>query len=436
MEKAQGSMGLLSAMQITADTNGLDIPSKTILQCVEVLAVILKGSVHEYKEYTLQEIIGFIEADTITSTTEVSPGRTNTEIRGDNTEFFHLNEKTTHFDLAFRAKNPQLSTEDIQINLQIDIEPQKTYKPGYPIEKRGIYYLARRLSSQLSLALEGTDYSQLTKCYSIWICRDDVPPKERYSISFYEMANTKNTAPNSIAKENYDLMTLVVIKLGNEVYNGGKEDEGYELLHFLNAIMYPHKEDFMATVTEYIDYPENTDLWKGVTQVSSLEQVIFEGAIDDALKFVERETREVREALYREKEEAEREKEKISREKEEVSREKEEVSREKEEVSREKEEINREREEVERKKEEINREREEVNRVREEVCQVREEVCQAREEVCQAREEVCQAREEGIQAIILDNLEEQVPKERIVLKLQKHFNLTKEKAEHYYKKYA
>ena len=311
----------------------------------------------------------------------------------------------------------------------IDIEPQKTYKPGYPIEKRGIYYLARRLSSQLSLALEGTDYSQLTKCYSIWICRDDVPPKERYSISFYEMANTKNTAPNSIAKENYDLMTLVVIKLGNEVYNGGKEDEGYELLHFLNAIMYPHKEDFMATVTEYIDYPENTDLWKGVTQVSSLEQVIFEGAIDDALKFVERETREVREALYREKEEAEREKEKISREKEEVSREKEEVSREKEE-------INREREEVERKKEEINREREEVNRVREEVCQVREEVCQAREEVCQAREEVCQAREEGIQAIILDNLEEQVPKERIVLKLQKHFNLTKEKAEHYYKKYA
>ena len=178
----------------------------------------------------------------------------------------------------------------------------------------------------------------------------------------------------------------------------------------------------MATVTEYIDYPENTDLWKGVTQVSSLEQVIFEGAIDDALKFVERETREVREALYREKEEAEREKEKISREKEEVSREKEE--------------INREREEVERKKEEINREREEVNRVREEVCQVREEVCQVREEVCQAREEVCQAREEGIQAIILDNLEEQVPKERIVLKLQKHFNLTKEKAEHYYKKYA
>ena len=415
MEKVQGSMGALSAMQITADTHGLDIQTKTILQYAEVLAVILKGTVPEYGGHTLQEIMGFIEAESITSTTEVSPGRTNTEIRGENSEFFHLNEKTTRFDLAFRARNPLLSTEDIQINLHFDVEPQKTYTPGYPIEKRGIYYLARRLSSQLSLVLDETDYSQLAKCYSIWICRDEILPEERYSISFYEMANTKNTVPNSVAKENYDLMTLVVIKLGDEVYNGDREDEGYDLLRFLNAIMYPHKDDFMATVTEYIDYPENTDLWKGVTQVSSLEQVIFEGAIDDALKFVERETREVREALYREKEEAEREKEKISREKEEVSREKEE--------------INREREEVERKKEEINREREEVNRVREEVCQVR-------EEVCQAREEVCQAREEGIQAIILDNLEEQVPKERIVLKLQKHFNLTKEKAEHYYKKYA
>ena len=107
--------------------------------------------------------------------------------------------------------------------------------------------------------------------------------------------------------------------------------------------------------------------------MSSLEQVIFEGAIDDALKFVEEETREEREALKREKEEVNRE------------------------------------------KEEVNREKEEVNR---------------------KREEMYQAREVGIRAIILDNLEEQVPKERIVLKLQKHFNLPKEKAEHYYKKYA
>lgn len=45
-----------------------------------------------------------------------------------------------------------------------------------------------------------------------------------------------------------NLMTLVVIKLGDKVYNGEKGDEGYELMRFLNAIMYPHQKDFMDTV--------------------------------------------------------------------------------------------------------------------------------------------------------------------------------------------
>ena len=289
MEKLQGSMAALSAMQATADMDGKDAPSKTILRHAEILAVILKGAVTEYKGYSLQEIRKFIVPDSITGAAEVSPGRTNTELRGGNSEFIHLNEKTTHFDLAFQAKNPQLSTEDIQINLHIDLEPQKTYKPGYPIEKRGLYYLARRLSAQLSLIYEGTDYNLLSKCYSIFICRDDIARKDRYSISFYEMTNTKNTAYTAVSKENYDLMTLVVIKLGDEVYNGDKEDDGYDLFRFLNAIMYPHKEDFMSTVTEYIDYSENAELRKEVTQMSSLEQVVHAGVRDDALKSVQKE---------------------------------------------------------------------------------------------------------------------------------------------------
>ena len=262
---------------------------------------------------------------------EVSPGRTNTKIRSDATEYNNLNEKTSLFDLAFRARNPQISTEDIQINLHIDVEPQKTYDVGYPIEKRGMYYLARRLSSQLSLALNVTDYNRLSKCYSIWICRDDIPKEDQYSISVYEMVNTKNTAPNTVSKENYDLMTLVVIKLGNTVYNGDEEDEGYELLRFLNTIMYPHKDDFMDTVSEYIDFSDNEALHKEVIHVSTIEQIKYEGM---------------------------------------------------------------------------------------------------REEL---REEL---REEGIQALILDNLEEEIPKERTLVKLEKYFNLTEEKAKQYYEKFT
>ncbi len=377
MDKLRGSMASLSAIQATADTDGKDAPSKTILRHAEILAVILKGTVAEYKSYSLQEIQKFIVPDSIIDNMEVSPGRTNTELRGDNTEFIHLNEKTTHFDLAFQARNPQLSTEDIQINLHIDLEPQKTYKPGYPIEKRGLYYLARRLSSQLSLVWEGTDYNLLSKCYSIFICRDDISPKDRYSISFYEITNTKNTAPGAVARENYDLMTLVVIKLGDEVYNGAKEDDEYNLFRFLNAIMYPHKEDFMSTVTEYIDYSENAELWKEVTQMSSLEQVVHAGVRDDALKSVQKEVEAIKKAAQ-----------------------------------------------------------EEIEAAKADVEAAKTEAEAAKTEAEAAKTEAEAAKEKGIQALILDNLDEQIPRERILIKLQTHFSLTKEQASLSYEKYA
>ena len=42
----------------------------------------------------------------------------------------------------------------------------------------------------------------------------------------------------------------------------------------------------------------------------------------------------------------------------------------------------------------------------------------------------------GIQVLIQDNLEEQVPRERTLLKLQKYFDLEEEKAEEYYEKFT
>ena len=44
--------------------------------------------------------------------------------------------------------------------------------------------------------------------------------------------------------------------------------------------------------------------------------------------------------------------------------------------------------------------------------------------------------EEGMQIFVLDNLEEKVPEERILAKLQKRYNLTEEKAKEYYDRFA
>ena len=184
MDKIQGNMDTLSNMQLTAKMEGLDAECKLLLSSKEILAVILKETVDEYREYSREEIIGFIEPDSIESDREVSPGRTNSQVQGDTQEFAALNEKVSRFDIRLKAKNPRLSKEKIIIKLHIDVEPQKSYYPGYPIEKRGMYYLSRELSSQLSLVTDGTDYGELEKCYSIWICLDDIPKSEQTAYPF------------------------------------------------------------------------------------------------------------------------------------------------------------------------------------------------------------------------------------------------------------
>lgn len=40
--------------------------------------------------------------------------------------------------------------------------------------------------------------------------------------------------------------------------------------------MYPHQEDFMEVVSEYIDFSGNEELWKEVEKVRGLGQCIAE----------------------------------------------------------------------------------------------------------------------------------------------------------------
>jgi hypothetical protein len=103
----------------------------------------------------------------------------------------------------------------------------------------------------------------------------------------YEIANTRNIGECSPKKEDYDLMTLILIRLGDVVYNGKKEDEGYELLDFLNLIMYPHKDNFMEEMSKYIDFSNNEELWKEAKHMSGLGiSVLEEGQSEGMSKMI------------------------------------------------------------------------------------------------------------------------------------------------------
>lgn len=284
MEKTiQGGLGVASAFQLTEEMEALDKQSKKLFQYKEVLAVILKETVEEYEGYSEKEIMEFIEADSITEEVEVSGGRTNTRIDGETTEFAELSEKTSNFDVAFRAKNPRLSDGKVVVNLHIDMEPQKSYRPGYPIEKRGIYYLARRLSSQLDVVTEKTDYGQLEKCYSIWICRERIPKDEQMSISFYRIVNDKNVGNCHPKKEDYDLMTLVILRLGDKNYHS----EEKSVLDFLTTIFHPHEKGFRKKISRYISFEEEFGIKEEANMIELGESIYQEGVEDGMERGIE-----------------------------------------------------------------------------------------------------------------------------------------------------
>ena len=80
-DSVSGSMAVLHTLQVTEGMEGLDQASKELYRHKEVLAIILKGVVREYKSYSYPEIMDFIEADSITDSEVVSPGHSDIDNR-------------------------------------------------------------------------------------------------------------------------------------------------------------------------------------------------------------------------------------------------------------------------------------------------------------------------------------------------------------------
>ena len=103
----------------------------------------------------------------------------------------------------------------------INIEAQNKYNPGYPLIKRGIYYVSRLISSQYGTVFTDSHYEKIEKVYSIWICPDP-PAERRNTIVEYSIGEKNRVGEVSENKENYDLMSVLFICLG------GSADKNYE----------------------------------------------------------------------------------------------------------------------------------------------------------------------------------------------------------------
>ena len=84
-------------------------------------------------------------------------------------------------------------------------------------------------------------------------------------------------------KEDYDLMSMVIIRLGDREYT-----DDVSVLKFLSLIMYPCRENLLEELSIYIDFSNNEELKKEVIDMKGLGFSIYQEGKDEG-RDVERE---------------------------------------------------------------------------------------------------------------------------------------------------
>lgn len=166
-----------------------DTHAKRLLSARPVLARILQKTVEECALFTVEQIMAQLDPDIHISSEPVDPGMERTWIAGDDTRNRLSEEGTVTYDIRFHMHLPAENGQGCGKRLLFDLETQKEYYVKYRLITRGIYYAARMLSAQKNREFTGSEYSNLKKVYSIWICmNEEKDPGERSSL--YRLLNT------------------------------------------------------------------------------------------------------------------------------------------------------------------------------------------------------------------------------------------------------
>jgi len=205
-----------TSLSNTIDNSGSDARydsnCKKLLSYREILAWILKECVSEYQGCDIDTIMNCIGKDISVSK---EPVHQFDRIVGENTEDNNESGNMVKYDIKFTAITPD--KEPIQ--LIINVEGQNKYSPGYPLIKRCIYYACRLISAEQGTIFVDDDYANIVKVYTIWICTDNF---EKNISAITEFSFNKKDifgTSNRIYKKNYDLATVILIRLPKDPDN-------------------------------------------------------------------------------------------------------------------------------------------------------------------------------------------------------------------------
>ena len=257
-----------------------DESAKRLLGQKSILAHILVKTVDEFAGMDPMEVIPYIEGDPFINTVPVEPGLTNTElerngtrITGLNSENQELHEGLIRFDIIFYVR-----MKDGLSQIIINVEAQKDEPDGYDILNRAIFYVSRMISSQKERDFVNSNYNDIKRVYSIWICMN-MPENSLEHIHL-----VKDSIINSHEwKGKMDLVNIVMIGLAEEL---PQHEAQYELHRLLGALL---SQDL--SVSEKMDIigneyaiPVEKEFREDISIMCNLSQKIKETGIEIGIK--------------------------------------------------------------------------------------------------------------------------------------------------------
>ena len=254
-----------------------DEAAKEIWKNREILAPLLKYSVEELKDESVESIMKLIDTDSISEDIPVSDLPPTIVSLG--TEQNSTTEKIITYDLKFKVKNPKLSKGELLVMLHVDLEFQNKYRPvlkdgrSYPLIKRGIYYAAREISSQLGRITNQTNYTDIEKVIGIWVVNEDVPKELQNTASRYFITKEDYIGSADEPAEEYDLLEVVMIRRGE---NGTITEP---LFKYLRSVYEANLEE----IDKYTPVSANPELKEEVSKMPGMSQVIYDHGVTEGI---------------------------------------------------------------------------------------------------------------------------------------------------------
>ncbi len=256
-----------------------DDRAKRLLGNKSILAHILVKTVDEFKGMDPKDAVSYIEGEPFIGVVPVEPGLTNIEreengqrIVGLNTENAEINEGLIRFDIIFYVRMKDGISQVI-----LNVEAQKDEPTGYHILNRAVFYVSRLVSSQKERDFVKTNYNDIKRVFSIWVCMN----MDENSMAYVHLA--KDDLLGSYQwKGGLDLLNIVLIGIANEL---PEHDDKYELHRLLSTLlsMELSVDEKLGIMEKEYSIAVDDRIREDVSAMCNLSQGIREKATDNAL---------------------------------------------------------------------------------------------------------------------------------------------------------